>query len=353
MWIRNPVGNLFINDENNIEMGDIDMKVFMVRADFGKYTDAFLANEYVGIGWFESKKYSINELNNRDNIIKLYREFYPESADGTVFQNSGQIFRFINEINNGDIVITPYNDLRLLIGKVQSEAFFKKDETSSFYYRRKVEWFKKFINRQNYSIPLQNTLRSSLTVFNVSQVHEVLDSVGIFMPEEIKKEKKVESDGIYESIKEKFLELDAEEFEQLVSYVLQSLGFEATQEVGKVGDGGIDFEGELNVMGIASINLQVQVKRYTDAVIREKEIRNFRGALKRDYQGCFITLSRFNKKAVESATDPEKVLIKLINGRQFIDIFIEQYEKITDAIYSDDNDVLADKLKFKKALLPE
>jgi len=205
------------------------MKVFVVRADFGKYTEAFLANEYVGIGWFESKEYPINELNNRENIIKFYREFYPESADGTVFQNSGQVFRFINEINIGDIVITPFNDLRLLIGKVQSDAFFNMDDTSPYFYRRKVEWLKKSINRQTYSIPLQNTLRSSLTVFNVSQIQEVLDSVGMVVPQEIRREKKVDSDGIYESIKEKFLELNAEEFEQLVSYVLRSLGFEATQ----------------------------------------------------------------------------------------------------------------------------
>ena len=48
------------------------MKVFVVRADFGKYTEAFLANEYVGIGWFESKEHPINELNNR--FIDFFNE---------------------------------------------------------------------------------------------------------------------------------------------------------------------------------------------------------------------------------------------------------------------------------------
>ncbi len=87
-------------------------------------------------------------------------------------------------------------------------------------------------------------------------------------------------------------------------------------------------------------------------VIGEKEIRNFRGALKKDFQGCFISLSSFNKKAIESATDKEREQIQLIDGNRFTEIFIEQYEKIIDSIYNDDNDDLVGKLKFKKSLLP-
>ena len=130
------------------------------------------------------------------------------------------------------------------------------------------------------------------------------------------------------------------------------MGFEPTQEIGKVGDGGIDFEGILDVSGVASVNLQVQVKRYDMGAIGEKDIRNFRGALKKDYQGCFITLSTFNKKAVNSAMDKEREQIQLIDGTRFTEIFIEQYDKIIDEMYNDDMDDLAGKLRFKKSLLP-
>jgi len=141
-------------------------------------------------------------------------------------------------------------------------------------------------------------------------------------------------------------------YKYLVSYLLRTLGFEPTQEIGKVGDGGIDFEGILDVSGVASVNLQVQVKRYDRGTIGEKDIRNFRGALKKDYQGCFITLSTFNKKAVNSAMDKEREQIQLIDGTRFTEIFIEQYDKIIDEMYNDDMDDLAGKLRFKKSLLP-
>jgi hypothetical protein len=39
-------------------------------------------------------------------------------------------------------------------------------------------------------------------------------------------------------------------------------------------------------------------------------------------------------------------------GKKLIEIFIEQNDKIMDAMYNDDMDDLASKLKFKKSLLP-
>ena len=203
-------------------------------------------------------------------------------------------------------------------------------------------------------MPLQNTLRSSLTCFKVTSSDEILIQLGLIeKTEELNNfTGEISKMSNFELIRKRFLELDATEFEYLVSYMLRTLGFEPTQEIGKVGDGGIDFEGILDVSGIASINLQVQVKRYDKGVIGEKDIRSFRGALKKDFQGCFISLSTFNKKAIESATDKEREQIQLIDGNRFTEIFIEQYEKIIDAMYNDDMDDLAGKLKFKKSLLP-
>jgi restriction system protein len=217
-----------------------------------------------------------------------------------------------------------------------------------------VEWYKNTIDRHGLSVPLQNTLRSSLTCFKVASSQEILLELGMIDRITAQSEIIEGTTGVsnYELIRKRFLELDATEFEYLVSYLLRTLGFEPTQEIGKVGDGGIDFEGILDVSGVASVNLQVQVKRYDKGAIGEKDIRNFRGALKKDFQGCFITLSTFNKKAVNSALDKEREQIQLIDGTRFTEIFIEQYDKIIDEMYNDDMDELASKLRFKKSLLP-
>lgn len=321
--------------------------VHVVRADFGRYTQAFETNHYVGIGWFSEH---INFQSTREEIKEIYKTVFPDHGNMTMSQNSGQIFRFINDIKIGDIVITPYSNTLLLVGEVKSDAYFKKDSTSVYYIRKNVEWFSEKLDRTTLSIPLQNTLRSSLTVYTLRNSNEILTKYNLAPATEIKQRTEF---NLYATIKEKLNELDGFEFEILVSYLLQTIGFEKTEATqGGVGDGGIDFEGVLNVFGVASVNLQVQVKSYENTQIGPKEITSFRGAMKKDFQGCFVTLSDFNKKAIENAGDPKKIPVTLIDGKKLIDIFINQYDDIIAAMREEENDELADKLKFKKALIP-
>lgn len=333
------------------------MKVFVLRADYGRYTDTFKKNNYIGIGWFSMDSTDPHlegwKLEDKEFLKEKYREKYPTDPNMRVNQNVGQIYRFVNEMKIGDYVISPFNTNELLIGEIESEMYVEEDNTSPYSWRKKVKWLRDNVNRHNFSNPLQNTLRSSLTCYEVKQREEILETLGFDVPKsKTKKEIKFDSKSVYELIRLKILELGATEFEQLVSYLLRTLGFEPTQEIGKVGDGGIDFEGVLDVNGIASINLQVQVKRYDNSSIGEREIRSFRGALKQDYQGCFITLSKFQKKAIESSTKEGYKGIQLIDGNKFIELFIQQYEEVIDVIQGEDNDELLDKLQFKKSLLP-
>ena len=334
------------------------MRVFVLRADYGRYTDVFKNGNYVGIGWFGRDATDPNlekwDLQDKDYLKQKYREKYGEDeAYMRVNQNVGQIYRFINDIQIGDIIISPYNTNELLIGKIKSDLYVEEDGTSPYTWRKKVEWIKDDVSRHIFSNPLQNTLRSSLTCFEVKQRDEVFEELGFDVPKSSKNIViKSSPKSHYDLIRNKFLELDPTEFELLVSYLLRTMGFEPTQETGKVGDGGIDFEGILDVNGIASVNLQVQVKRYDNTSIGERDIRNFRGALKRDFQGCFITLSKFQKKAVESASDKERDPIQLIDGTKFIELFIQQYDSIIDVIQEDDNDEMLAKLQFRKSLLP-
>jgi len=331
------------------------MRVFVLRADYGRYTDVFRNNNYIGIGWFDE----INpiqekwDLTDKDFLKEKYREKYKEDVNMRVNQNVGQIYRFINDLKIGDIVISPYNTNELLIGKITGDLYFENDNSSPYPWRKKMEWIKDKVNRHSFSQPVQNTLKATLTCFEVKQKQEIFENLGFEVDKsKIRKEIKFDTKSVYELIKNKFLQLDPTEFELLVSYLLRTLGFEPTQEIGKVGDGGIDFEGVLDVNGIASINLQVQVKRYEKSSIGELEIRSFRGALKEDFQGCFITLSKFQKKAIESSSKNGYKNIQLIDGVKFIELFIQQYEEIINVIQGEDNDELLDKLQFKKSLLP-
>lgn len=326
------------------------MAVYIIRADYGRFTNQFSRLGIAAIGWFKDNR---DLPKTREEIERMYEAEYPAHKKMQKAINVGQIYRFMYEIKQGDIVLCPFDNEMLLVGEVASEVYFKDLPDMPWNYVRNVKWYKEPLNRQNFSVPLQNTLRSMQTVYRVKQEGEVLKAIGRKVEDDPIVATAIELDHLFDRIKEKLLELDSDEFELLVSYVLQSLGFEARQRQGKTGDGGIDFEGVLNVMGVGKVQLQVQVKRYEQSAIGERDIRNLRGALKSGHQGCFITLSAFNKKAKESAGDPEKTPISLIDGRRFIEIFTEQYEKVMDLLLEEDQEDLAAKIKFRKGLWPE
>lgn len=330
------------------------MNAYFVRAVYGQLTESFRINKIAAIGWFDEEE--ISNASDWNVIAEMYRKKFPTDNTSRSGQNIGQIYRFYNDIKIGDIVLTTDIHGSILVGTVLSKPYFKNDNACEFKHRIDVDWKESLLNRKLLSIPAQNTIRSSLTVFKVSQVAEIAKLANIELPlsSELNYQKKIshEEGDIIEVIRQRLLELDDSEFEIFVSYIMQSLGFDATQKHGKSGDGGIDFEGVLDVLGIASVKLQIQVKRYSTAAIKETDIRNFRGALKKDHQGTFITLSDFNKKAIESASDPTKEPINLINGRKLIEIFIEQFDKVISLIKAEENQALFEKLSFRKIIIP-
>jgi restriction system protein len=330
------------------------MPIFTVRADSGQYTEAFRRGGYAGIGWFDTP---LADTSTREAIGAHYHDNFSGQSVSTAGQNVGQIYRFLNTIQPGDWLVTPYSNSEgaLLVGQVQpGPAYFAPSGTDEcpYCYRRPIRWENRLLYRRQFSESLRNTLGSTLTVFQVPQEQEFLAVVAGAPPIE----RPISSiafgpEQAHEAVRQKLLELSAQEFEVLVSYVLRVLGFEG-QVTRLSGDGGIDFEGELRVHGVAQIKLQVQVKRYTSTQINETELRNFRGAMKEGYQGCFITLSDFSRASRDSAANTQLRSVNLINGRQFVELFVQYYDLLLKLLAEEEADDLANKLRFRKALLP-
>lgn len=331
------------------------MPVFTVRADSGQYTDAFRRGGYVGIGWFDAP---LPDTSTREAIAARYRDDFLSQSVGTSGQSIGQIHRFLNTLQPHDWVITPYSNAEgaLLVGQVLPEPVYfvvPGSDDCRYGYRRSVRWHPQPLYRSQLSESLRNTLGSTLTVFNVPQEQELLTALTgappVLVPPHARPNFGPEQ--ATESVRQKLLALSAQEFEVLVSYVLRVLGFEG-QATRLVADGGVDFEGELRIGGVAQIKLQVQVKRYTNTQINETALRSFRGALKQGHQGCFITLSDYSPATRASATNPHFQPINLINGREFVELFVKHYDQIMEALAAEDADELAQKLRFRRALLP-
>jgi len=300
-----------------------------VRAEFGTYTRQFVDGGYVAIGWIDGT--DLSHIKSRDELYPLYKAEHPQDTSNVVIgQQVGQIARFLLDIRPGDYVITPAADTEWLhYGVVQDEPsyYYAKDDGGCPYpHRRRVKWSNKRLKRSDFSVPFQNTIRSSLTVFSISQKDQFFAEIG--KNELVSKAVAVEYNA-RQVVLEQVLELDDKEFELLIAALLTALGFEGSEHVGKVGDGGVDATGELNVANLAKVKVFVQAKRYKlGSRISANTVRQLRQAIPMNGQGAFITTADFQAKASDVALEQGFPRIGLINGSQLVDLLVEHWNDI-------------------------
>ena len=112
--------------------------------------------------------------------------------------------------------------------------------------------------------------------------------------------------------------LDPYYFEKVILILLKRMGYGDFIETSKSGDGGID--GIINEDKLGLDKIYIQAKRYGKNKVREKDIRNFIGAMSGDTsKGVFVTTSDFDKGAIKKANDAHHTII-LIDGGKLVDL---------------------------------
>ena len=121
---------------------------------------------------------------------------------------------------------------------------------------------------------------------------------------------------------EKLKEIDPYYFEKVILILLKRMGYGDFIETSKSGDGGID--GIINEDKLGLEKIYTQAKRYNENKVREKDIRNFIGAMSGDTsKGVFITTSTFDDSAVKKAREAHHSII-LIDGAKLVNL-MHQY----------------------------
>ena len=111
-------------------------------------------------------------------------------------------------------------------------------------------------------------------------------------------------------------------FEKVILILLKKMGYGDFVETPKSGDGGID--GIINQDKLGLEKIFIQAKRYAENKVREKEIRNFIGAMSGDTtKGVFVTTSSFDSSAELKAREAHHKII-LIDGPKLTDL-MHQY----------------------------
>lgn len=131
--------------------------------------------------------------------------------------------------------------------------------------------------------------------------------------------------SIKQNIKTELLErlknIDPFYFEKVILILLKRMGYGEFVETKKTGDGGID--GIINQDQLGINKIYIQAKRYAENKVREKDIRNFIGAMSGDtMNGVFVTTSTFDEAAIVKAREAHHKII-LIDGVKLTELMFE------------------------------
>ncbi|MCX6187572.1 MAG: restriction endonuclease, partial [Bacteroidetes bacterium] len=217
---------------------------------------------------------------------------------------------------SGDLLI----DNRIAWGK----SYLKKGGYVFFPERGYVQITEK---GKNHSSELSvRDLENESTLFDFyrqdKQNNTVVNKVEISTPQDLIDEgfNRIEND-VKSELLQKLKNIDPYFFEKVVLRLLKKMGYGEFIETAKSGDGGID--GIINEDKLGLDKIYIQAKRFNEGKVREKDIRNFIGAMSGDTnKGVFVTTSEFDEKAIEKARSAHHKII-CIDGKKLVSLMHE------------------------------
>lgn len=125
-------------------------------------------NPHVCIGW--SDMGDLSGISDKGALATLYDEHFEKNSRGRG-QDIGQVWRFLNDVKEGDYIIYAENSV-FHIGRIESEYYYDEteypDQNSDYKNTRKVRWLKKNISRSVLSSDLHNSLKTAMSIWSLN-----------------------------------------------------------------------------------------------------------------------------------------------------------------------------------------
>lgn len=313
-------------------------RMWMVPGDGGTLYDAFREPGVVAVGWNQLAAHAKPGV-GRKQLIGLYQAAEPHAKHGTAVSGASQVWRYVNDIRDGDWVITysPPNGL-YSIGRIAGPAKHHTDWTEQgMPLARDVQWGAQELPRDRLGTGTKNSLGSTLTFFEVPRVAaaEVLAALqGQSAPMADDEADEVVADPLadidsqaVERIKDRVNELDWDDMQQLMAGILRAMGYK-TQVSPPGSDRGKDTVASPDGFGFEHPRIVVEVK-HCRGQMGSQEIRSFLGGRHKDDRGLYVSTGGFTKDAQYEA-DRASIPLAMWTLDHLVRALIEHYDA-TDA----------------------
>lgn len=147
-------------------------------------------NPHICIGW--SDLGDLSEIKDKNDLAILYDAHFKKNNRGRG-QDIGQIWRFINDVKEGDYVIFAENSV-FHIGRIESDYYFDKTDyegqSNDYKNTRKVRWLKKNISRSVLSSDLHNSLKTAMSIWGLNDYKSAVSDLlrGVYRKDDDREE---------------------------------------------------------------------------------------------------------------------------------------------------------------------
>ncbi len=302
----------------------------------GEAHTLFLDQNVIGLGW--SKIDNLGKLAaDREAYKQAITEAYPTTKPGAIPVNAGQLFRFVHEMQVGDMVIYPSKiDRKVNNGQIKGPYQYKRDTEPGYPHRRPVKWIKTF-PRTQFTQGALYEIGSALSFFQVRNYAEEFiaavegksvtpvvgedETVGL-IAEEIEQTTR---DFI---IKQLAQELKGHPFEEFIAHLLKAMGYR-TRLSPEGPDGGIDIIAHRDELGFEPPIIKVQVKSGQGSV-GDPVVSALYGKIDAGEYGLIVTLGSFTHQAKSFSRNRSN--LRIIDGEELVDLILQHYDQF-DARY--------------------
>jgi len=285
--------------------------MWMIRGDGGRLYEKFRERRIAAIGWTQLAKDAKPGV-KRDTLLQIYKTLEPGIKEGTAISGASQVFRFVNEIKDGDAVVTYSSANRVYsVGLFKGPSEYHPEwAEEGMALARLVEWLPQEVERDKLTGASKNSLGSTLTVFKVPPTaRDELLALAAGKQVERKEQERVEAQlddplkGVeeiaFERIKDQINRLDWTDMQELVAGILRSMGYKT--QVSPAGpDRGKDILASPDGFGFQQPRIVVEVK-HREGRMGSAPFRSFLGGRYRDDRGLYVSTGGFSKDALYEA----------------------------------------------------
>lgn len=300
----------------------------------GKTGDAetlFLKRNFIALGWDKVGDLSLLAP-NRDAFKARLLQVWPDAKPGAIANSAGQLFRFVHEMKESDLVAYPSKlDRHIHLGRVEGPYRYDAALEDSYPHLRPVKWHRA-ITRTHFSQGALYEIGSAMSLFTIKNYAEefrvALTGKAAAVPEDEDDTVGKVAKDIEETTRDFILKLLARElkghpFAEFVGHLLNTMGYR-TRVAPPGPDGGVDIVAHKDELGFEPPIIKVQVKS-NEGNIGQPIVAGLYGNVSSGEHALIVTLGTFTAQA--RTFERSKSNLRLIDGEELVALVLEHYDQ--------------------------